>query len=383
MEKTRVVIVCNQMLPYRIPVFDELSALPDLDVHVIYLSQKEKNRQWNVPEPKRHAFSILPGLSGYVAKRDWPVHINWGLNHELNRLQPRVVVTMGYDSPAFWLAYAWAERHDAAKLLYMGSTRFSSRTQSGPIDWLRRMYVRRTDAFLAYGSWGRDYLLHMGAKWDSIFIGLNTVDVEDVARRVDEATLRGRRTKPGRHDLLYVGQLIPRKGVRHLLQALERIQHPKWHLHIAGSGPDEAELRKYTHVHDLAQAVTFHGHQNSQQLSELMARCEILVMPSLSEVWGLVVNEALAAGLFVLAGQQAGAVPDLLQHGVNGFAIDPVDTQHFAKSLEWAMNHPKDRRLIRSTVMHCTPRHTAEQLAEAVRYAGSRGQSVEVGELVG
>lgn len=375
MQPLRVTIVCNQVIPYRTPVFDALAAQAGIDLQVVYLSQREKNREWNVAPP-RHAHVLLPSWSTYVSSRDWPIHLHRGLAEVLNKRNPDVVVTMGYDSPGFWQAQLWAIRNGAGRVLYMGSTAMSSRTKTGPIALLRRRFVRESHAFLAYGSWARDYLLALGAAWDDIFIGMNTVDVAAVAAGVEAATPIARRAD---HELLYVGQLIRRKGVHVLIDALSHLGSTDWRLHIAGSGPEEAALRRQAVEQGLEPRIVFHGYKQTPDLAPLMAGCDMLVMPSQSEVWGLVVNEALAAGMFVVAGQTAGAVPDLLQPGLNGLATDANDPLRLATTLARAMAAPKDRLAIRASVLPFTPQYTADRLGEAIRHAAERAGMLDAG----
>lgn len=363
----RVTIVCNQILPYRTPVFDALAQAPGIDLEVVYLSRRERNRQWEVAPPA-HRHVLLNSWSAYVEARDWPVHLTRGLGEALEKHNPGVVVTMGYDSPAFWQAARWAEKHGRARVLYMGSTAFSSRTRGGPIARLRRSFVRGADAHLAYGTWARDYLLQLGADADNIYIGMNTVDVGAVAARVDAAMPMPRAAM---HEVLFVGQLLPRKGVAMLLDALARVDLD-WRLHIAGSGPDEERLRARTQELGLAARVVYHGYLQQDALAPLQAGCDVLVMPSLIEVWGLVVNEALAAGMFVVAGQTAGAVPDLIKPGLNGYAADVSRPERLASVLERALLVPKDRAAIRASVLPYTPGYTATKLADAIRHAHTR-----------
>ncbi len=364
-------IICNQMIPYRIPVFNELAGLVDFRVEVMYLSRTEKNRQWSVEGRLEHPHVLLPSVSTYVTGRDWPIHIHWGLQRELDRLKPDVIVTMGYDSPGFWQGARWAARNGAGRVLYFGSTALSSRNHGGVIGALRRRIVRETDAFYTYGTWSRDYLVSLGAHWEDIFTGTNTVDVERIAAMTDAATPIERKAE---HELLYVGQLIPRKGVDTLIRGLARLPERNFRLHIVGSGPQEAQLRRLVSHHGLEEHILFHGFRQSEALAPFFAGCDILVMPSHREVWGLVVNEALAAGLFVVAGQNAGCVPDLINYGVNGLTVDTTDPQHMADVLARAMGAGRDRVMIRSSILHHTPERTAWTLARAIIRADHRAR---------
>ena len=364
-----VSIVCNQVIPYRIPVFNALAREPDLDVEVVYISKAEKNRKWKVDDRLLHKHVLLPSISAYVTARDWPVHLHWGLGKALENRAPDVTVTMGYDSPAFWQTLAWARRCNAAHVLYFGSTALSSRTTRGIVDKLRRRYIRDTDAFLAYGSWAQDYLIQLGARWQDIFPAVNTVDVAGIAENVAAATPIQRGAGS---ELLFIGQLIERKGLDILIKGLYRLPHRDWRLHVVGDGPDEPRLRRLVKRKELQGHVLFHGYKQKSELYPYLAGCDILVMPSHREVWGLVINEALAAGMFVVAGQTAGCARDIIHQGVNGMTIDTRDEAHIASVMEQAMRLPKDRRMLQKSILSHTPQVTAQRLGEAIRHAAAK-----------
>lgn len=371
-----VSIVCNQIIPYRIPVFNTLATVPDIDLQVIYLSKVEKNRKWKVDDRLQHDHVFLPSISTYLTARDWPIHLHWGLDQALNRRSPAVTVTMGYDSPAFWQSLVWSKRRGGNHVLYFGSTMLSSRTKWGFIDSLRRRYIQHTDAFLAYGTWAQDYLIELGARWEDIFPAINTVDVASIADMVANTDPVERHAP---HEILYVGQLIERKGVDSLIKGLFRLPHRDWRLHIVGNGPDETKLRRLVRYKQLSDQVLFHGYKQKQELAPFLAGCDILAMPSHREVWGLVVNEALAAGMFVVAGQTAGCVRDIIQHGVNGLTMDTRDEAHIAAVMQESMRIPKNRRALQNSILGHTPEVTALRLAQAIRHAAGKSAPVAAG----
>jgi glycosyltransferase involved in cell wall biosynthesis len=132
---------------------------------------------------------------------------------------------------------------------------------------------------------------------------------------------------------LFVGQLIPRKGVAELLEAFLRL--PEGELYIAGAGPLQPRVTRAVENG----RVTYLGHVDRPALQRLYSESDVLVLPSRYEVWGLVINEALEHGLAVIATQAVGAVDDLLIDNVNGYVTrteDPDDLQAaMARVTEW------------------------------------------------
>jgi glycosyltransferase involved in cell wall biosynthesis len=123
---------------------------------------------------------------------------------------------------------------------------------------------------------------------------------------------------------LYVGRLSPEKGIEALRQVLEAI--PGSRLAIVGGGPSETALR----IHFAGSNTFFAGYLTGRKLAEAMASATALVLPSKTETLGLVLMEAMAAGSVVI-GANAGGIPDIVRHEVNGFLFDPDGDGDLAK----------------------------------------------------
>jgi glycosyltransferase involved in cell wall biosynthesis len=118
---------------------------------------------------------------------------------------------------------------------------------------------------------------------------------------------------------LYVGRLSPEKGIESLKCVLEKV--PGARLAIVGGGPS----RKALEVHFAGTNTFFAGYLTGRKLAQAMASVDALVLPSKTETLGLVLMEAMAAGSIVI-GANAGGIPDVVGHEVNGFLFDP-DTE--------------------------------------------------------
>lgn len=103
-----------------------------------------------------------------------------------------------------------------------------------------------------------------------------------------------------------------------------------WPLVIAGDGPLYASIARRISEQSLTEYIHLIGHQSYNELPTLYASAGALVFPSLSETWGLVVNEAMAAGLPVLVSENVGCHPDLIREGINGWTFNPTDVVQLA-----------------------------------------------------
>jgi glycosyltransferase involved in cell wall biosynthesis len=136
-------------------------------------------------------------------------------------------------------------------------------------------------------------------------------------------------------QLLFVGNLMVRKGLHTLLKALARLDDASWHLHIVGN-PDidpsySIAMHQLANTLNLTTLLTWHGRINDQQLAHLYLTSDLLALPSY-EGFGIVYLEAMAHGLPVLA-TTAGAAPELIHAGKNGYLITPDDDRTLAQHL--------------------------------------------------
>jgi glycosyltransferase involved in cell wall biosynthesis len=180
-------------------------------------------------------------------------------------------------------------------------------------------------------------------------------------------------TSSGTIRLLYVGQLIPRKGIRELLTVLSTLGRDDWDLRIIGSGPLRESLEDQASQLSLAHRVTFVNYLDRRGLVKEYAEADIFVLPSLLEVGAIVNSEALASGLYSLISLADGVAPDLIDPGINGERIDVVDTQACAAVIDRTLDRAQRGELkperISQTANRFTPRRYARAFLDAVEYA--------------
>ena len=240
-------------------------------------------------------------------------------------------------------------------------TDFARYTEAYGAGWLRGVVSRYIARF--HRSSRRVYTPSSAARED--LLGLGLTDVEVWGRGVDiEIFHPGRRSDAiraalgmgSRYTFLHVGRLASEKRIDHVIDAYrlasEMLPRGVIHLVVAGTGPREAELRGAA-----TPGVTFLGLLDRRsRLPDLYANCDAFVFASVTETLGLVVLEAMASGLPVIA-VPAGGVRDHLRDGRNGIACREGDIQGMALAMvriatEWGLS----RRLARGA------RHSVEQL---------------------
>ena len=151
-----------------------------------------------------------------------------------------------------------------------------------------------------------------------------------------------RQRQPGPTRLLYVGQLIPRKRVHLILEALTRCRSDNWELDIVGSGSTQQELDSLASQHQMNERVRFHGFQTN--VERWYKNSDLLILPSRSESLGLVLLEAMSHGLPCLAFRPDGidtwnVNEEIIQHNRTGILAD--DFEHFCRQMDQAVEKPE------------------------------------------
>ncbi|MEM9755872.1 MAG: glycosyltransferase family 4 protein, partial [Pseudomonadota bacterium] len=139
----------------------------------------------------------------------------------------------------------------------------------------------------------------------------------------------GTRSGAGLH-LVFVGRLAPVKGLRVLMAALRRLDAPDVRLTVVGDGPERAALQAL--AAPLGAAVRFTGYQSQEEVAQILATADAFVLPSFAEGVPVVLMEALAAGLPVIATRITG-VPELVEDGVSGLLVTPGDPGALAAAI--------------------------------------------------
>jgi glycosyltransferase involved in cell wall biosynthesis len=136
-------------------------------------------------------------------------------------------------------------------------------------------------------------------------------------------------------ELIFVGQLVHRKGLDVLLEALDPLwdQQPGLLLTIVGTGQESASLRRRVEAAGINGRVCFEGTLTADKIPQRIAQADALVLPSRWDGWGLVVNEALSVGVPVLVSDRCGAA-DLVQTGVNGWVFRSEDSSDLQRCLQ-------------------------------------------------
>ncbi|MEO5705660.1 MAG: glycosyltransferase family 4 protein [Alteraurantiacibacter sp.] len=257
----------------------------------------------------------------------------------LDREKPQVVVAGGWSHVEAVAMIGWA-RSNGAHVVIMSESTAHDFARSAHKEWMKRRVVRLADAALVGGEPQRNYIGQLGLPLDRVFIGYNAVDNAYFAGGADAAradpTLRQQLGLPPAY-FLASGRFVAKKNHARLIAAYSEYRRTAgpsaWDLVLVGDGPLRAELEAQINVLGLGEHVHLRGFLQYDALPTLLAFAGAFVHVSLSEQWGLVVNEAMAAGLPVIVSRQCGCAHDLVADGVNGWTVDATNQAGIGRRL--------------------------------------------------
>lgn len=353
----RVVVVTNIPIHYRTALFRDLDAQLEsagASLQVVFLAGVPNDRSWIDPGELafEHVFlSSIDVKRGQGARRLAPRR----LHPCLDRLNPSIVLSAGFSPLVSGRIARWcARRPGVAFGVWSGeiSSRPTARARIRKVQ--RRQLMRRADFAVAYG-WSSAWYLRTLSSELPIVIGRNTTPAP--ALRVstrDSADV----------ELLVVSRAEPGKRIDLVIDSVRQLALPNLRLTIVGDGPELASLKARASG---SERIRFRGALSPQEVRESYARAEVFAFPSEYDVFGLVLVEAMMAGLAVVTSAAPGAVADLAVDGQNCLIVRQPTVDAWRETLRRVCVDPDLRRRLgdrgRLTVLN---RWTIDNAASAM-----------------
>jgi glycosyltransferase involved in cell wall biosynthesis len=368
--KIKLALLLNMIAPYRLPLF---SVFADQFNLLLVHGGKEANRDsWNGLEealPKAKVVRAWGWQVRYTRKVNGGIfdekfmHITPGVVWHLLRFRPDAIISneMGIRS---LMALTYGAVFRKPVWIWWGGTLHSERDIGRLRKALRKAITLWADRWVTYGQTSTEYLLSLGVKRERILQSQNAIDEERFKANVEPAW-----TIEPRPVVLHVGQFIERKGICSLLEAAAAVQKQgcEFSLLLVGSGRDKSAIERRVEALGLKN-VHFQPAQPPDKMPSVYRSADLLVFPTLEDVWGLVANEAVLSGVPVLCSKYAGCAPELF---TSENIFSPEDLNEFSQKLRDAISgrssKPDPNRL------KTTRQIAAEVVQELDRICASRG----------
>lgn len=304
------------------------------------------------------------------------------MRQALERDDPDAIGIVGYVRPECLAALDWANARGKPALL-LSESQAIDRPRVWWKETMKRRRVRRCDAALVGGPTHRDYLEDLGMPADRVALGYNAVDnahYAHLAQRARQAEA-SRRGLPERPYFLTVARFAPEKNLERLIWSFARYRQDAaadsaWDLALCGGGELAPRIVAAVRASGCSLSVHTPGFLQADALARWYAHASAFVLPSLSEPWGLVVNEAAACGLPLLVSERAGCAPTLVPHpaGTTGRRFDPSDDEALTADLAWMAGLSVEERqemghMAREVVAEWGPERFAQGFLEALDLA--------------
>jgi glycosyltransferase involved in cell wall biosynthesis len=342
----KVVLITNIPTPYRIPLFNELNKQmhdEGMELHVIFSEAGYQRRKFEINFTDfKFPFTILEGGTITSAENSEKTYFFYkGLWKALKSIQPSKVIVAGFSSASVTTA-SWCSWNKVPFAIWSGSILTNERNNSWLRVFLRQQLIKRAKTFIAYGQLAAQYLVTIGAKADKVHIGINTVDTTFFS----EETAKHKSSVSTQHPFTftYLGYLVPRKNVSQVIKAASLLakERKDFKLQIIGDGESKNSLESLSNQLGLDEQIQFIGYKQKGEVPYYFAQANALLFQSDFDIWGLVLNEAMASGLCCLATKNAGATFDLIIDNETGFKIDYNLTQEVVEKMKWMMDHPEE-----------------------------------------
>jgi glycosyltransferase involved in cell wall biosynthesis len=361
-DEIRVAYLVTHPIQYQAPLLRRIAKEPGICLKVFFASDVSVGSfhdfdfstsvQWDVPLLDAYDYEFLPAL-GSTQRVSTLRPFSRGLGSRLRAGRFSALWVHGYARPQHWVAMRMAKRLGMKVLLRdeataIGTKRGSARrlAKQGFFAWLRHT----VDAFLTIGTMNREYYRHHGVDEARMFAMPYAVDNQFFRLCVQKAApyreqlRKSLMLEVNRPVVLFVGKLIERKRPGDLLEAYAQM--------VKAGGPGavsyllyigEGKLRPQLEARAAAlrlDSVRFLGFKNQSELPAFYDLCDVFVMPTVYEPWGLVVNEVMNAGRAVVISDEVGCGLDLVQDGVNGMVFPARDIIGLRRTLSEILADP-------------------------------------------
>jgi L-malate glycosyltransferase len=265
--------------------------------------------------------TLFPGV---VSQKIGAVRCFFRIVSTCLRLRAKYLFFCNYNLPAVFFS-ALLLRLLGRRLITMQDSKFDDKPRYLLKEIVKSILYAPYQAALAAGARSKAYLTFLGVPEDRVVVGYDTVSVERVRSLAGMLPAPNGVPHAERHFTI-VARFLPKKNLSLALDAyaayVARHPHEPRDLHLCGSGELEAELRQQAERLDL-KGVHFRGYLQEREIARVLGSTLALILPSVEEQHGLVINEALAMGVPVLVSDNCGARDLLVRSGVNGFVFEP------------------------------------------------------------
>ena len=328
----KALFLTNLPSPYRVKFFSELGKLCELTVLYERRSASDRDAKWKVKSDNTYNEIFLHGKKLGTDNSFCPEVLKY-----ISPDYDAIVIGMYSTYTAMLAMLCMKLRH----IPYCISTDGGFvKEESSAKERLKTILISSGQYWLGTGKMARDYLLHYGATNNRIFdYPFTSIDVKDILPEItdyeEKIRLRDKLVIKGNKVIITVGQFIHRKGFDILVDAFRKIYTDDMELLIVG-GTEKSLIEEIGEA--VPDGVSIRPFMSKNELFEYYKAADLFVLPTREDVWGLVVNEAMACGLPVITTENCGSGAELVKEGRNGHIVPVEDIDGLAMCMRELLN---------------------------------------------
>ena len=348
----KVFVLTTVMAPYRVQLFSEIGKQCQLYVCFEQMRSAERDEKW---------YDETSANFQLVRLEKWGASVNKVKSEVIKcvrDIRPDVVIAYEYHTNTSLLLMSYCLLKGIPYMINCDGA-FISKSMK---DIVKRFYISRAKGFISSGSMSDQYLLHYGADKNRIygnhFTSLHEADIrKETVTPPEKERIRQKKGIAEKYVVLSVGQFIHRKGNDVLLKAAGMLADDVG-LYIVG-GKATAEYMQLVEEYKLKN-VHFIDFIPPQELKEYFLAADVFVLPTREDVWGLVINEAMAAGLPVVTTDRCVAGIEMITDGVNGYLVPVEDHKALAAAMDKVLSDEALRKAMAQENLKCISKYTYE-----------------------
>ena len=354
----KVLFILNIPSPYRVRFLDLLSEKCDLTVIYDRHTAADRDNDWYVKSEKKYKEMYLKGIN---YSNDAAVTI--GISKYLKKGKYDVIVLGGYATFTQMISIVLLRIRGIPYCL--NADGIIATPEKTLKYFVKRFFIQGASRYLSTGKATDDFFANHGAMRGRIkryhFTSLNKDDIlNNLISREEKSSLKCKIGCETSNMILSVGSPIHRKGFDVLLESMENLEIEA-DLFIVGGEPN-AECQDIVNKYNL-QHIHFLPFVNGNGLTEYYKAADLFVLPTRYDIWGLVINEALAYGLPVITTNMCNAGLELVSEGDNGYIVPSEDADSLSKAISKALTIDDREKQGRSSLERIKP-YNLENMAD-------------------
>lgn len=324
----KILVISSFPAPYRVGVFEEINKIYDLDIFFETTKDQNRNADWfaknddfkfdildNEVSIKKYQ-EALSNIKGYDAVLAYDFYLKSAMKAQWQCILHKVPYFINCDG-------AFIKRNFIKRLV-------------------KSFFISNAAGCFASGEFAKRYFLYYGAKKENIhkhnFTSLHKSDILDVpVSHQEKEFIRAELGIENRKTVITVGQFIQRKGIEILLEAWKGI-NLEYQLLIIGGGELEENYKEYIRTNNLKN-IRILRFQRKKQIFKYYKASDLFVLPTREDIWGLVINEAMACGLPIVTTDMCIAGMELVEDSINGYIIPVNSSKILAEKINYILSH--------------------------------------------